>query len=66
MTGFLVINMFPVVLLIIPLFILMKNLGLLDTFLGVISVIPHFAIPFAIWMLTLFQRDPKGSRRSRR
>ena len=45
MTGFLVINMFPVVLLIIPLFILMKNLGLLDTFLGVISVIPPSRSP---------------------
>ena len=54
MTGFLVINMFPVVLLIIPLFILMKNLGLLDTFLGVILGHSTFAIPFAIWMLTSY------------
>jgi multiple sugar transport system permease protein len=54
MTGFLVINMFPIVLLIIPLFILMKNLGLLDTFLGVILGHSTFAIPFAIWMLTSY------------
>ena len=54
MTGFLVINMFPIVLLIIPLFILMKNLGLLDTFAGVILGHSTFAIPFAIWMLTSY------------
>ena len=54
MTGFLVINMFPIVLLIIPLFILMRTLGLLDTFLGVILGHSTFAIPFAIWMLTSY------------
>jgi multiple sugar transport system permease protein len=54
MTGFLVINMFPIVLLIIPLFILMKNFGLLDTFTGVILGHSTFAIPFAIWMLTSY------------
>ena len=30
-TQFLVINMFPVVMLILPLFVLMRDLGLLDT-----------------------------------
>ena len=54
MTGFLVINMFPIVLLIIPLFVLMRQLGLLDTFLGVILGHSTFAIPFAIWMLTSY------------
>jgi multiple sugar transport system permease protein len=54
MTQFLVINMFPVVLLIIPLFVLMRNLGLLDTFVGVIAGHATFAIPFAIWMLTSY------------
>ena len=54
MTGFLVINMFPIVLLIIPLFVLMRALGLLDTFIGVIAGHSTFAIPFAIWMLTSY------------
>ena len=54
MTGFLVINMFPIVLLIIPLFIIMRTLGLLDTFAGVILGHSTFAIPFAIWMLTSY------------
>jgi multiple sugar transport system permease protein len=60
MTGFLVINMFPIVLLIIPLFVMMRRLGLLDTFMGVILGHSTFAIPFAIWMLTsYFNAIPK-------
>jgi multiple sugar transport system permease protein len=54
MTQFLVINMFPIVLLIIPLFVLMRALGLLDTFIGVIAGHSTFAIPFSIWMLTSY------------
>ncbi|WP_089176927.1 carbohydrate ABC transporter permease [Bosea sp. AS-1] len=54
MTGFLVINMFPIVLLIIPLFVLMRTLGLIDTFLGVIIGHSTFSIPFSIWMLVSY------------
>jgi multiple sugar transport system permease protein len=54
MTQFLVINMFPVVLLIIPLFVLMRALGLLDSFVGIIAGHSTFAIPFAVWMLTSY------------
>jgi multiple sugar transport system permease protein len=54
MTQFLVINMFPVVLIIIPLFVLMRQLGLIDTFLGIILGHSTFAIPFAVWMLTSY------------
>ncbi len=54
MTQFLVINMFPVVLIIIPLFVLMRQLGLLDTFTGIVLGHSTFAIPFSIWMLTSY------------
>lgn len=54
MTGFLTVNMFPIVLLIIPLFLVMRGLGLLDTYLGVVLGHSTFAIPFAIWMLTSY------------
>jgi len=54
MTGFLVINMFPIVLLIIPLFVLMRTLGLIDTFIGVIIGHSTFSIPFSIWMLVSY------------
>jgi len=60
LTGFLVINMFPVVLLIIPLFLMMRRLGLIDSFLGVILGHSTFSIPFAIWLLTsYFNAIPK-------
>ena len=54
MLQFLVINMFPIVLLIIPLFVIMKNLGLLDTFPGLIIAHSTFSIPFATWMMTSY------------
>ncbi len=54
MTSFLVINMFPIVLLIIPLFVLMRALGLIDTFIGVIIGHSTFSIPFSIWMLVSY------------
>jgi len=54
LTQFLVINMFPVVLIIIPLFVLMRQIGLLDTFLGIILGHSTFAIPFSIWMMTSY------------
>jgi multiple sugar transport system permease protein len=54
MTQFLTINMFPIVLMIIPLFVAMRALGLLDTVLGVVLGHATFAIPFAIWMLTSY------------
>ena len=57
MTQFLVINMFPIVLLIIPLFVLMRSLGLLDTFIGIIAGHSTFAVPFAIWMLTSYMNS---------
>ncbi len=54
MIQFLVINMFPVVLLIIPLFVLMRNFGLLDTYYGIILGHSTFAIPFSIWMMSSY------------
>ncbi len=53
---FLVINMFPIVLLLIPLFILMKKLGLMDTRLALILAYSTFTIPFSTWMMTSFFR----------
>lgn len=61
MLMFLLINMFPVVLLIIPLFIIMKHLALLDTHLGLIVAHSTFAIPFATWMMiSYFNSVPRS------
>ncbi|MGY9049740.1 MAG: carbohydrate ABC transporter permease [Rhodobacterales bacterium] len=54
MLQFLVINMFPLVLLILPLFILMKNLGLVDTYAALIIANSTVAIPFSVWMMTSY------------
>lgn len=51
-TQFLVINMFPVVMIILPLFVLMRGLGLLDTYFALIGGHATFTLPFAIWLLT--------------
>jgi multiple sugar transport system permease protein len=51
---FLVINMFPVVILILPLFVLLRQLGLLDTYYALIAGHATFTLPFAIWMLTSY------------
>ena len=44
---FLVINMFPIMLLIIPLFILMKVTNLMDTYFALIIAYSTFTIPFS-------------------
>ncbi len=51
---YLVIRMFPVVLMIIPLFIMMRNLGLLDSRFGLALAYTTFLLPLCIWMLKGF------------
>jgi multiple sugar transport system permease protein len=51
---YLVIRMFPVVLMIIPLFIMMRNLGLLDSRFGLALAYTTFLLPLSIWLLKGF------------
>jgi multiple sugar transport system permease protein len=51
---FLVINLFPSVILLLPLFILLRELHLLDTYFALISAHATFTLPFAIWLLTSY------------
>jgi arabinogalactan oligomer/maltooligosaccharide transport system permease protein len=51
MLSFLVTQMFPGVLMMIPLYLIMDTLGLLDQLLGLILVYSTTAIPFCVWML---------------
>ena len=61
MMQFLLVNMFPIVLLIIPLFVIMKNLQLLDTHLGLVLAHSTFSIPFATWMMiSYFDAVPRS------
>ena len=47
-------NMFPVVVFLIPLFILMKNLRLIDTYFSLILTYLTFGLPLSIWLLKGF------------
>jgi ABC-type glycerol-3-phosphate transport system permease component len=49
--GILGTQMFPAILLAIPLYVLIRNLGLLNSLLGLILVYTTFALPFCVWML---------------
>ena len=51
---YLVIRMFPFVLLLIPLFVLMRNLRMLDSRVGLALAYTTFLLPVAIWMLKGF------------
>ncbi len=54
------VQMFPLVVLIIPLFVVMKALGLLDSWVGLIIAYLSFTTPLAIWLLrSFFETIPK-------
>jgi arabinogalactan oligomer/maltooligosaccharide transport system permease protein len=60
MWTFLVTQMFPVAVLIVPLYNLMVDLRLLDTYLGLVLVYCTVAVPFCAWMLKgYFDTIPK-------
>ncbi len=54
LVGFLLIRMFPMVLMLIPLFIIMRNLNLLNTRIGLALAYTTFLLPIATWMLKGF------------
>jgi ABC-type glycerol-3-phosphate transport system permease component len=49
--GILATQMFPAILLAIPLYILIRNLGLLNSLVGLVLVYTTFALPFCVWMM---------------
>ncbi|MCX5600744.1 carbohydrate ABC transporter permease [Streptomyces phaeochromogenes] len=56
-TGWVVVSQaFPFVLVIIPLFLVLKNLRLINSVPGLIMVYVVWALPFALWMLVGYVR----------
>ncbi|MET7826427.1 carbohydrate ABC transporter permease [Streptomyces sp. NPDC005386] len=56
-TGWVVVSQaFPFVLVIIPLFLVLKNLRLIDSMTGLVMVYVVWALPFALWMLVGYVR----------
>ena len=45
---------FPQILLVVPLFVAMVNLGLANTYTGLILTYLTFSFPFCMWMLTAY------------
>ena len=52
--SLLVLHAFPVLTLIVPMFLMLYWIGLLDTLLGVILVLVAFELPFAIFIMKGF------------
>ncbi|WP_020660074.1 carbohydrate ABC transporter permease [Amycolatopsis benzoatilytica] len=50
-TWILVSQVFPVVLVILPLFLVLRTLGLADSLVGLTLVHTTYILPFALWML---------------
>ena len=60
LVGFLVTQMFPGVLMMIPLYVIMDRLHLLDSLGGLVLVYSTGSIPFCVWMLKgYFDTIPK-------
>lgn len=57
MMLFLTNNMFPTVLLLIPLYSIMRNIGLLYTPMSLVLSYTTFTIPFSVWLLNGYLND---------
>ncbi len=51
MVGLLVTQMFPATMLLLPLYVLMSRLGLVDTMLGIVVAYTATALPFCVWTM---------------
>jgi len=56
-TGIVSIQMLPAIVMVIPLFLMLSRMHLLDTRLGLIFVYSAFSIPIVTWMLQGFLVD---------
>jgi multiple sugar transport system permease protein len=60
MLGYLLVRMFPAVLMIIPLFVVMRQFGLLDSRIGLAIAYTSFLLPLFVWMMKgFFDAAPK-------
>ena len=57
LAGVLAVTMFPQVAIVSPLFLLLRALGLINSYPGLIFPYVTFAMPLAIWLMTGFLRQ---------
>lgn len=53
----LAVSMFPGIAIITPLFLFLKNVGLLNTYMGLILPYTTFTVPLSLWILTTFFKE---------
>lgn len=59
--------MFPAILLSIPMFILWRNIGIIDTYVGLVLAETALALPFSLWLMWMFfQTVPESLEESAR
>jgi arabinogalactan oligomer/maltooligosaccharide transport system permease protein len=59
--SFLLTQMFPGAILIVPLYNIIKNMGLLNTYTGLLIAYSTISLPFCVWMLkSFFDTIPKS------
>lgn len=51
------LRMLPTVAIVVPFYLILYRLGLLDTLPGLVATYLSFSLPFAVWMLVGFFRD---------
>jgi multiple sugar transport system permease protein len=51
---FMTIQLLPSMSILIPLYIFFRQLGLIDTYLGIVAAHSSFILPFAIWLMSSF------------
>jgi multiple sugar transport system permease protein len=60
MLGYLLIRMFPAVMMVIPLYVMMRTVGLVDSRFGLALAYTSFLLPLFVWMLKgFFDAAPK-------
>ncbi|MDT3376912.1 carbohydrate ABC transporter permease [Labrys neptuniae] len=60
MLGYLIVRMFPAVMMIIPLYVVLRSAGLVDSRLGLALAYTSFLLPLFVWMLKgFFDAAPK-------
>lgn len=57
LAGILAVSMFPQVSIVSPLYLLLRSLGLIDTYPGLVLPYLTFAMPLTVWLLTGFFRQ---------
>lgn len=51
LSGLLVTQMFPATMLLLPLYVMLINLRLLDSYLGIVIIYMATALPFCVWQM---------------